>query len=54
MAQRFDVSRTSLSVNNEIEYIYSEKMNKLKEALKVKQRAWPLMCKRINDNSLSL
>ena len=28
-------------VNNEIEYIYSEKMNKLKEALKVKQRAWP-------------
>ena len=27
-----------MKVNNEIEYIYSEEMNKLKEALKVKQR----------------
>ena len=28
-------------VSNEIEYIYSEKMNESKEALKVKERAWP-------------
>ena len=37
----FPERHCQVRVNYEIEYIYSENMNKLKEALKVKQRAWP-------------
>ena len=41
----FPQRQYQVRVNNEIKYIYSEKMKNLKETLKVKQRAWPWVFK---------